>query len=86
MESKWKYRQYHVQHNADVAHKDVKIYCNKVQFLALPFCGPNYKPRGARGLIKHHHLCFDPKLGKSVCALCRIPCACVACASILYKT
>ena len=28
MEIKWIYRQYHVQDNYDVAHKDVKIYCN----------------------------------------------------------
>ena len=26
--SKWTEREYHVQNNADVAHKDVKMYCD----------------------------------------------------------
>ena len=63
MEIKWTDRQYHVQDNVDVAHKYVRMYCNKNQFSALPFCGPNSKPHGTRGLSKHYHLHFDPKLG-----------------------
>ena len=65
--------------------KDVKMYCNKNQFPELNFCGPNYKPHGARGLGKHYHLRFDPKLGMGVCAIRHIPCACVACTSMLDK-
>ena len=61
------------------------MYCNKNQFPALLFCGPHYKPRGARGLSKHYHLRFDPKLGKGVCSIHHIPCACVACISMLDK-
>ena len=53
-------REYHVQDNADIAHKDVKMYCDTNQFPTLPFCGTNLKPRGARGLGKHYHLRFDP--------------------------
>ena len=34
-------REYHVQDNADVEHKDVKMYCNTNQFPTLPFCGPH---------------------------------------------
>ena len=71
--------EYHVQYNTDVTHKYVKIYCNTNQLPALPFCGPNSKPHGVRGLSKHHHLCFNPKLGYGVCTMCCIPCACVAC-------
>ena len=52
---KWIDREYHVQDNADVTHKDVKIYCDTNQFPALSFCGPNPKPRGARRLSKHYH-------------------------------
>ena len=77
--------QYHVQDNYDVAHQDVKIYCNTNQFPELPFCGPHSKTRGARGLSKHYHLRFDTKIGNGVCAFFRIPCACVACASIIDK-
>ena len=37
MERKWTDRDYHVQDNADVARKYVKIYCNTKKFPALPF-------------------------------------------------
>ena len=65
--------------------KDVKMYCNTNQFPALPFCGPHSKPHGARGIGKHYHLGFDPKLGMGKCAIRRIPCACVPCTSMLEK-
>ena len=72
-------REYHVQDNADVAQKDVKMYCDTNQFPVLPFYGPHPKPHGARGLGKHYHILFDPNLGHGICVICRIPCACVAC-------
>ena len=61
------------------------MYCNTNQFPELPICVPYSKPHGARGLSKHYHLRFDPKLGMGVCAIHRIPCACVACTSMLDK-
>ena len=85
MEKKWTERKYHVQENASVELKDVKIYCNTNQFPALPFCGPHSKPHGARGMSKHYHLRFDTELGMGVCAIRRIPWVCVACTSILDK-
>ena len=42
-------REYHAQDNADVSHKEVKIYCDTNQYPELPFCGPHPKPHGARG-------------------------------------
>ena len=66
--------------------KDVNVYCNINQFTELPLCGPHSKPHGERGLGKHYHLRFDPKLGMGKCAIFRIPCACVACTSILDKS
>ena len=83
MERKWKDRQYHVQDNSDVAHQDVIMFRNKNQLPELPFCGPHSKPHGARGLSKHYHLRFYPKLGNGICEILRIPCDCVACKSIL---
>ena len=83
MERKWTERKYHVQDNAAVELKDVKMYCNTNQFPALPFCAPHSKPHGARELSKHYHLRFDPKLGMGVCAIIRIPCACVSCTSMM---
>ena len=63
----------------------MKIYCNTNQLRALPFFGPHSKPHGARGLSKHYHLRFYTKLGMGTCAIRRIPCACVACTSMLDK-
>ena len=85
IERKWTDRQYPVQDNADVIHQDVRIYGNTNQFPALPSCGPHSKPRGARGISKHYHLLFDPKLGNGICAILYIPCVCVACTSMLDK-
>ena len=85
MEIKYTDIQYHVQDNADVSHQDVRMYCNINQFPALPSCGPYSKPRGARGLSRHYHLHIDPKLVNGVCVIIRIPCACVACTSMLDK-
>ena len=85
MERKWTYRRYHVQDNADVAHQYVRMYCNTNKLPSLTSGRPNYKPHVARGLSKHYHLRFDPKLGNGVCAIIRIPCDCVACTSMLDK-
>ena len=85
IEEKWTERKYHVQDNAAVKLKDVNIYCNTNQLPALLSCGPHSKPHGARGLSKHYHFCFDSKLGMVVCAIHRVPCACVACTLMLDK-
>ena len=85
MKRKWTERKYHIQDNAAVELKDVKMYCNTNQLPALPFCGPHSKTNGAKGLGKHYHLRFDPKLGMGKCAIRRIPCACVPCKSMLEK-
>ena len=51
----------------------------------IPFCGPYSKPRGARGLGKHYHFRFDPKLALGSCEIGRIPWARVACTAMLDK-
>ena len=84
MEIKRTERKYHVQDNSTVELKEVNIYCNKNKFPELPFCGPNSKPHGARGLSKHYNLSFDP-IFLEICAIHRIPCACVSCTSMLEK-
>ena len=86
MERKWIYKQYHVQDNADVAHKYVRMYCNKNKCPKLKFCGTHSKTNGPRGMSKYYHLRFDPKLGNGVCEILRTPCACAACTSMLDKT
>ena len=82
---KWTERKYHVQDNASVELRDVKMYCNTNQFSALPFCGPYSKRHGAMRIGKHYHLRFDPKLVMGKFKIRRIPCACVHCTSMLDK-
>ena len=69
----------------DGAHKDMKIYCDTNPFPKLLFLGSHPKPHGAWGLGKNYHLHFDPSLGNGICAIRRIPCACLACTSMPYK-
>ena len=71
--------------NADVAHKDLKMHCNTNQLPALQFFSPHFKPHGTRGLSNNYYLRFDPKLGNGIFVIQRIPCACVACTSMLEK-
>ena len=78
-------REYHVQDNADDAYKDLKMYCDTNRFPASSFCGPHPKPNGARGLSKHYLLRFDTKIDHGICVICRIPCDCVGCTSMLDK-
>ena len=59
------------------------MYCDTNQLPALPFCGLHPNPHLARGLIKHYHLSFDPRLGHGICAIRHITYACVACTSML---
>ena len=73
------------QGNVDVSHKDVKIYCDTNKLPTLPFCDSYPKPHGSRGVGKHYHLRFDTNLGHGICVICRIPCACVVCTSMLDK-
>ena len=80
---KWTDRDYHVQDNANVAQKDVKMYCDTNQLPEFPFCGSHPKPRRSSVLSKHYHILFDPNLGHGICEICRIPCACVACTSMI---
>ena len=61
----------------------MKIYCKTNQFPAFSFCGSQSKPHGARGLSKNYHLRFDPTLGHGVYVISCIPCAYVACTSML---
>ena len=57
----------------------------KTNLPELTFCGPHPKPHGERGLSKHYHLHFYPKLGHVICAIQRMKCACVACTPMLYQ-
>ena len=78
-------KEYHIQDISDFAQKYVKIYCNTKRISSLTFCGPYSEPRGVREFRKNYHLCFDRKLGNAVFSVICIPCACVACTTMLDK-
>ena len=58
----WLEREYNVQEEADVYHKDVKMFCNKNHFPTIEFCVPHTKQYGVRGFSNHYHMIFDLKL------------------------
>ena len=76
---KWTNREYHVEHNKDVEHQDVKMYCDINQFPNVNIVGPHNKPHGVHGLGKNYHMCFDTKIGHGTYGIFRIPCACTSC-------
>ena len=41
--------------------------------------------RGRNNIISHYHYRVDPKLGKGVCEILHIPCACPSCVAQLDK-
>ena len=61
----------------------MKFYFDTNQFPTLTFLGSHPKPHGSRGLGKHYRLRFDPNIGHGICSILCIPCACVACTSML---
>ena len=66
-------RYYHVGHNKDVNHQYMNMYSATTQFSELHLIGPHNKPHGVRGLGKHYHIHFDPKIGHDTCEISHIP-------------
>ena len=78
-------REYHVQDRKYVQDKSGKMSCALIQFQAFSFCGPHAKSHLVRGVTKHYHLQFDPKVGNGECAIRRTPCVCIAFTNIFDK-
>ena len=76
---------YHVQHNKDVDHQDVKIYCATNQLPKLKFLGSHNKPHGVCGLGYYYHMRFYPKLCHDTYEICCIPCDFTSCNYIIYQ-
>ena len=72
----WTDREYHAQHNKYFKHQGMRMYCSKSQFTELNFLGKQNTPNDVRGLCKHYHIRFYPKIGHGTYAICRISCAC----------
>ena len=65
----WTNKQYHAQHNKDVEHQDVKLYCDTNHVPELNFLGTHNKPHGVHELGKHCHMLFDTKIGHGTNAI-----------------
>ena len=63
-----------MQHNKDVDHQYVNMYCATNKFPELQFIGTHNKAHGVCGLGKYHHICFDYKLGHGTCSIHCIRC------------
>ena len=74
-----------MQHNKDVDHQYVKMYCVKTQFPESQFFGTHKKTHGVCGLGKNCHRRFDPKLVHFTCAIHRITFACTYIKSMIYQ-
>ena len=61
----------------------MQIYFATNQFIELKFLGPHNKQHGVRGLGKHSHMCFDPKLVHGICVIHSITYMCTQCISTL---
>ena len=61
------------------------MICKSTQFTELPFSVTHTKPHGFCGLSKHYHFGLGTKLGQDICLILRIPCAFLACKSMLEK-
>ena len=72
-----------MQNNKDVEHQEVKMYCVTNKIPEFQFLGPHKKPHVVRGLGKHYHVRFDPKIGHGACAMHHTPCGINMCTSML---
>ena len=74
---------YHIQKKDSVQHNQIKMTWNKKKFPKLNVIHGKSKIRGSETVLSHYHYRMDPKLGKSKCAMRRIPCLCLACSNQL---
>ena len=72
-------RNYHIQYIKDVQHKNVNMTWDYCKFPRHPVATENFEMRGINTILLHYHYTVDPKLGKVVCLIHRIPCACPVC-------
>ena len=79
----WTNRKYHVQHNKDVKHQEMTMYCATNQSPELKFLGPHNKPYGVCVFCKNYQMIFDTKLVHVTYSICRIHCGCTLCTSSL---
>ena len=78
-------RNYHIQDKKDMQHKNVNMSWDNQKYTRHPVAAKKFKMRGSNTFILNYHYRVDPKHGKYVCAICRVPCTCPACVDQLDK-
>ena len=78
-------RNYHTQGIKYVQHKNVNMTWAYQKFPSHPVDAETFKMRGRNTILSHYHYRVDPKLGKFVCAICRILCAYPDCVDQIDK-
>ena len=82
---KWTYREYHFRVMLMFHTKTWKYIVIPTNYLHYRFVIHIQSLMDQGGVGKHYHLRFDTNLGHGICVICRIPCACVVCTSMLDK-
>ena len=83
--SKFSNRRCHTQEIKYVQRKNVNMTWYYKKFPRHPVTAENFKMRVRNTILLHYHYRVDPEVGKSVCAIHRVPFACTACVAQLDK-
>ena len=62
-----------------VKHKNVNTTWDYCKFTRHIVAAENLEMRGINTIILHYHYMVDPELGKGVCGIFRVKCACPTC-------
>ena len=74
-------RNYHIQYIKYVQHKNLNTSWDYQNFPRHPVASEKFETRGINNILLHYHYRVDPELGKGVCDIFRITCACTSCVS-----
>ena len=83
--SKFSNFRYHIKYIKDVQHKNINITKDYWKFPRHKFAAEKFEMRGRNTIILNYHYRVGPELGKGVCDICWITCACPACVAQLNK-
>ena len=85
IQSQFKYqsRLYNVQRNPNIDHRGIKMIRNNKLFPSLNVINGKTFSYASKGILRHYHYWYDPKLVPGIVAIRRISCSCHACTDIL---
>ena len=69
----------------EMQHKNINMSWNYRKFPHHPVASECYNIIGRNTIISHYHYRLEPNIGKGVCVICQITCACPECVDKLDK-